>query len=118
MPPPILDTHVAMIQLDKNLQRTPESSLRTKGISSLLTTTRHSKEENIKKIISLILDLWELAKIFSSLVIRIQNDKEYLNADLKNDEGFLTDGVAMFIAKISAMTEQMRNMKICMFRNN
>jgi hypothetical protein len=65
-------------------------------------------EENIKKRMSLILDLWDLAKIFSSLGLIIQNTKEYLNADLKNDEGFLTDGVAMFVAKVSAMTKQRR----------
>jgi hypothetical protein len=108
MPPPILATPVAMVQPDRILQRTPESSLRLKGISSLLTATRHFVEENIKKIMSLILDIWDLEKIFSSLGLRIQNTKEYLNADLKNDEGFLTNGVSMFTAKVSTMTEQRR----------
>jgi hypothetical protein len=67
--------------------------LRVKGISSLIIATRHFVEKNIKKIMSLILDLWDLAKSFSSLGVRIQNTKEYLNAYLKNDEGFFTDGV-------------------------
>jgi hypothetical protein len=49
-----------------------------------------------------------LGKIFASLGLRIQNTKEYLNAYLKNDEGFCTDGVAMFVAKVSVMTDQRR----------
>jgi hypothetical protein len=44
----------------------------------------------------------------SSIGLRIQNTKEYLNTNLTNDEGFFTDGVAMFVAKVSAMTEQRR----------
>jgi len=104
IPPPILATPIAMVQPDKILQRTPESSLRPRGISSLVTATRHFVEENIKKIMSLILYIWDLVKSFSSLKIIIQNTKEYLNADLKNDEGFITNGVAMFAAKVSAMT--------------
>jgi hypothetical protein len=47
-------------------------------------------------------------KKFSSLGLRIQNTREYLNSDLKNDEGFYTDGVVMFAMKVSAMTEQTR----------
>jgi hypothetical protein len=57
---------------------------------------------------SLILDTWDLAKKISSLGLRIQNTKEYLNADIENDEGFLKYGVSMFIAKVLAMTEQRR----------
>jgi hypothetical protein len=108
MPPPILATPVAMIQPDRTLQGTPESNLRVKGISSLIIATRHFVEENIKKRMSLILDLWDLEKKIFSLGLRIQNTKEYLNAYLKNDEGFFTDGVAMFIEKVSAMTDHRR----------
>jgi hypothetical protein len=57
---------------------------------------------------SLIVELWDMAKSFSSLGLRIQNTKEYLNSDLKNDEGFYIDEVVMFIMKVSAMTEQTR----------
>jgi hypothetical protein len=57
------------------------------------------------KIMLLILDLWDLAKQNSTLGIRIQNTKEYLNAYLNNDEGFFTDGVSIFVAKVSAMTD-------------
>jgi hypothetical protein len=55
---------------------------------------------------SLILELWDMEKSFTSLGLRIQNTKEYLNSDLKNDEGFYTDGVVMFTTRVAAMTEQ------------
>jgi hypothetical protein len=90
-----------MIQTEKNFQETPESSARVKGISSLIISTRHFFEENIKKRMSLILELWDLAKIFSSIGLKIQNTREYLNTNLKNDEGFYTDGVVMFVVKVS-----------------
>jgi hypothetical protein len=57
---------------------------------------------------SLILYLWDLAKIFSTLRLRIKNTKEYFNAYLKNDEGFFTDGVSIFVAKVSTMTYHRR----------
>jgi hypothetical protein len=73
MPPPILATPIAMIQLGRTLQGTRESILRVKVISSLIIPTRHFVEDNIKKIMSLILDLWDLAKSFSAL--RLRNSK-------------------------------------------
>jgi hypothetical protein len=108
MPPPILATLVAMVQPGRSFQRTPKSNLRLKGASNLLTATRHFVEENIKKRMSLILNTWDLAKSLSSLGVKIQNTKEYLNADIANDEGFLKDGVSMFATKVLAMTEQTR----------
>jgi hypothetical protein len=57
---------------------------------------------------SLILNTWDLAKSLSSLGVKIQNTKEYLNTDIANDEGFLKDGVSMFATKVLAMTEQTR----------
>jgi hypothetical protein len=57
---------------------------------------------------SLILELWDMEKIFSSLGLRVQNTKEYLGADMKNDEGFYVDGIAMFATKVLAMMDQMR----------
>ena len=76
------------------------SNLRVKGISILIIATRHFVEENIKKIMSLVLDLWDLEKQISSLRLGIQNTKDYLNAYLKNDEGFFRNGVAMFVEKV------------------
>jgi hypothetical protein len=58
IPPPILATHVATIQPGRNFEKTPESSVRLKGTSRLLTTTKCYVEKNIKKIMSLILDTW------------------------------------------------------------
>ena len=49
-----------------------------------------------------------MAKRFTSLGVRIQNTKEYLNADLKNDEGFFTDRVSMFVAKVLKMSDHRR----------
>jgi hypothetical protein len=49
-----------------------------------------------------------LGKTISTLGLIIQNTKEYLNAYFKNDEGFFTDGVAMFVEKVSAMTDHRR----------
>jgi hypothetical protein len=39
MPPPIFSTLFSMVQLGKIFQRTPESSLRLKGVSILLNST-------------------------------------------------------------------------------
>jgi hypothetical protein len=71
MSPPILATIVATIQPGKNFEKTPKSSVRLKGISSLLTATRCHVEKNINKIMSLILDTWDLVSIFVSLGSRI-----------------------------------------------
>jgi hypothetical protein len=108
MPPPILASPVAMICPGKGLQENPKPSARVKGIYNLIIATRHFVEENVKKRISFIVELWDMEKGFASLGLRIQNTIEYLNLDLKNDEGFYTDGVVMFAMKVSAMTEQTR----------
>jgi hypothetical protein len=57
---------------------------------------------------SLILDKWDLASIFVSLGSRIQNTREYLKADIENDEGFFKDGLDTFIIKVSTMTKYER----------
>jgi hypothetical protein len=108
MPPPILASPVAMIHPGKGLQENPKSSSRVKGISNLITATQYFVEQNIKKRMSLIMELWDMDKEFHFSWFKIQNTKEYLNSDLKNDEGFYTDGVVMFTTRVAAMTEQMR----------
>jgi vacuolar-type H+-ATPase subunit C/Vma6 len=105
MPPPILASPIVMIHPRKVLQQNLESSSRVKGISSLIMATRHVVEKNIKKLMSIIIERWDMENIFSSLGLRIQNTKEYLNSDLKNDEGFSTNEVVMFTTRVSAMTE-------------
>ena len=54
MPPPILDSPIAMIHPRKCFQETPKSSARIKGILNLIISTRHFVKENIKKRMSLI----------------------------------------------------------------
>jgi hypothetical protein len=108
MPPPILASPVAMICPGKVLQGNPKPSARVKGISNLIISTQHFIEENIKKRMSLIVALWDMEKGFASLVVRIHNTKEYLNSDLKNYEGFYTDGVDMFAMRILTIIEQTR----------
>jgi hypothetical protein len=108
MPPPLLATHVATIQPSRNFGKTLESSIRLKGTSSLLVATRHYVQQNIKKIMYLILNTWDLASSFVSLGSWIQNTREYLKADIENDEGFFKDGLATFIMKVSTMTEYER----------
>jgi hypothetical protein len=108
MPPPILVSLVAMIHPRKSIQENPESSSRVKGDSSSIMTTQHFVEHNIKKRMSLVLELWDMTNSFASPGLRIQNTKEYLNSDLKNDEGFYTDGFVMFTTKVATMTKKMR----------
>jgi hypothetical protein len=57
---------------------------------------------------SLNLKTWYLASRFVSLGSKIQNFREYIQDDLKNDEGFYKDVVITFVLKISAMTKPKR----------
>jgi hypothetical protein len=97
-------SHVSMIHLGKGIQENPKSSSRVKGISSLITNIWHFVEHNIKKRMSLILELWDIAKSSNNIGLRIQNTKEYLNLDLKNDEGLYTDEVVMFTTRVAKLT--------------
>jgi len=108
MPPFILASPISMIKLENFFQETRESSARLKGISSLIIATRNFVENNINKRMYLILELWNLAKRFAYIGLRIQNTRKYVNVDLKND-GFYIDRVVMFTLKVSKMIEQMRN---------
>jgi hypothetical protein len=79
-----------------------------KGTSILLVAIRHYIGENIKKRMSLILETWDLASNFVSLGSRIQNFREYLQADLRNDKGFYKDVIITFSLKVSGMTKLKR----------
>ena len=57
---------------------------------------------------SLIVELWDMENSFAYLGLIIQNTKEYLNSDLKNNEGFYTDVVVMFTTRVAAMIEKTR----------
>ena len=105
MPSPILATMVSAIQPEKSSSKTPESSLRIKGASSLISVTRHYVEENIKERMSLILETWDLANNFVSLGSKIQNTMEYLQDDLTKDEGFYKYALSTFVINISGITQ-------------
>jgi hypothetical protein len=78
MPSPIFVSPIASINPRKSLDKTPESSSKLRGKSSLLAAIRHYVRENIKKRMSLILEAWDLARNFISLGSKIQNLIEYL----------------------------------------
>jgi hypothetical protein len=53
---------------------------------------------------SLIIEAWEVSKNIVSFGSRAHAFHEYLQADLKNEEGFYTDVVLPFGIKVSNMT--------------
>ena len=55
-----------------------------------------------------ILETWDLASNSISLGYKIQNFREYLQAELKNDECFYKDVVIKFVLKIYGMTKLKR----------
>jgi hypothetical protein len=80
MQAPIFSNPVSTVQPWKSIDKTPESSLKLKGTSSLLFAIRCHIGENIyKKRISLILETWDLASSFVSLGSRVQKFREYLH---------------------------------------
>jgi len=52
----------------------------------MLTAIRRYVGENIKKILSLILETWELANNFVALGSRMMNFGQHLQDDLENDK--------------------------------
>jgi hypothetical protein len=105
MPPPIFSSLIAIMQPLKSLDGTPESSLRLRGTSSLLAAVRRYVGENIKKIMSLVLETWELANNFVSLGSRMKNYRQYLQIDLENEDDFYKGVVSTFLAKVSSVGE-------------
>jgi hypothetical protein len=57
---------------------------------------------------SLILETWELTNNFIALASKMSNLKQYLEVDLKNDEGFYKEAITTFVIKVSNMTEHKR----------
>jgi hypothetical protein len=93
---------------------TPESSSRLRGTSSLLIVVRRYVGENIKKIMSLILETWELENNFVSLGSRMTNLRQYLQVDLENDEEFYKGVVSTFVMKVSSMSELKEKKRTCL----
>jgi hypothetical protein len=85
---------------------TPVAKL--KGSSSLLTSARGYVENNIKKIMELITEAWEMSKNMVYFGRREHAFHEYLQANLKNEEGFYLDAVVPFGFKVTNMTELRR----------
>jgi len=52
-------------------------------------SVKKSVGDNIQKMIALILEIWELATISTTLSTRVFHFKEYLQKDLENDNLFL-----------------------------
>jgi hypothetical protein len=61
-------------------------------------------EKNIKNKMSLITKAWEVSKNIVSFDSRAHVFHEYLQVDLKNEEGFCVDVVLPFGIKVSNMT--------------
>jgi hypothetical protein len=101
IPIPILISPFSMVK-----PTTPAINL--KGYSSLLTTVKSYVEKNIKKIMSLITEAWEVLKNIVSFGSREHAFHEYMQVDLKNKEGFYTDVILPFGIKVSNMKELRR----------
>jgi hypothetical protein len=105
MSPPIFVSPIATMHPLKSLNGTSKSSSRLRGTSSLLTVVRRYVRENIKKRMSLILHTWELVNSFVSLGSRIINLRQYLEADLENEEELYKGVISTFVVKVSIMNE-------------
>jgi hypothetical protein len=65
-------------------------------------------ERNIKKRMALITEAWEISKNMVSFSSRVHAFHEYLQADLKNEQGFYLDIVLPFGNNFSNMKELRR----------
>jgi hypothetical protein len=101
MPLPLLSSPLSIVK-----PTTPIVKL--KGSSRLLTSSRTYVEINIKKRMALITKAWEVSKNIVSFGLRVHAFHEYLQADLKNKEGFYIEVVLPFGTKVSNMTELRR----------
>ena len=104
MPLPVLASPLAIIG-----PTTPATIF--KASSSLLTSARDYVEKKIKKRMELITQAWEISKNMVSFGTRAHAFHEYLQADLKNEEGFYLDAVIPFSFKFTNMTELRRREK-------
>jgi hypothetical protein len=97
MPLPILSSPLTMVK-----PTTP--SIKLKGSSSFLAVVLSYVEKNIKKRMSLIIEAWKISKHIVSFGSRAHAFHEYLQADLRNEEGFYTNVFLPFGIKVSNMT--------------
>ena len=78
MPPPIFSIPTATMHPWKSFDGTLESNSKLRGTSILVVVVRRYVGENIKKIMSLILEAWEMTNSFVSLGSRTTNLRQYL----------------------------------------
>jgi hypothetical protein len=79
-----------------------------KGSSSLLTLAMSYVENNIKKRMALITKAWEISMNMIYFGSRAHSFPEYLQDNLKNEEGFYLHVVVPFGVKVSNMIELRR----------
>ena len=101
MPLPVFSSPLAILGLTT-------SATKIKGYSSLLTSSRGYVEKNIKKRLELITEAWEMSKNMVSFGMREHAFHEYLQEDLKNEEGFYLDAIVPFGFKVTNMTKLRR----------
>jgi hypothetical protein len=85
---------------------TPTAKL--KGSSRLITSSRSYVEKNIKKRMALIKETWEISKKMVCFDSRPHAFQKYLQANLKNEEGFYLHVVVPFGINVSNMIELRR----------
>jgi hypothetical protein len=97
IPMPLISSPLAIV-----MPTTPVAKL--KGSSSLLSSRRGYVENNIKKIMDMIVESWETSQTMASLGTRADNLLERLQAELKNEERFYLDIVLPFGTIVNNMT--------------
>jgi hypothetical protein len=65
-------------------------------------------EKNINKIMELIIEAWEMSNNMVSFGTRAHAFHEYLQANIKNDQGFYLDAVLPFGFEVTGMTKSRR----------
>jgi hypothetical protein len=88
-----------------NLKDVTETSSNLKGSSILLMVVIKYIGDSIKRRISLILEIWELATNSTTLSTRVLHFKEYLQKDLENDEIFYKEAVDRFLVKFLSLSD-------------
>jgi hypothetical protein len=83
--------------------RTPDLNL--KGSSSLLMVVKKIVEENIKRRISFIMEVWDVSGNIISFRSQLNAYNEFLQKDYKREEGFYKDVGIPFVIKVSNMTK-------------
>jgi hypothetical protein len=98
MPLPLFATPLAMVR-----PTTPTQKL--KGSEILLTSAQGYVENNIYKRMELIIEAWEMLKNMVYFGTRAHSFHEYLQANIKNEQGFYLNVVLPFGFKVTGMME-------------